>query len=116
PPQFEGQPVGFDPLPAEEVGATTLPPLKVKSLVLYARAKGRGVVALVPTGNAESPYAGADVSRQSQHFFTGEDKDLVDWCYQEDPWGVVWAVRRDGALLSLTMLSPENYGWALHET
>lgn len=115
PPQFEGQPVGFDPRPAEEVGATSLPPLKVKNTVFYSRAKGRGVVALVPTGNPDSPLAGVDVSTQAQHFFTGEDKDLVDWCYAEDPWGVIWAVRRDGVLLSLTF-NRDHWGWALHET
>lgn len=116
PPAFEGQPVGFDPLQADEVGATTLPPLRVRNTVLYARAKGRGVMALVPTGNAEEPYAAVDVSWQSQHLFTGEDKDLVDWCYQKDPWGVVWAVRRDGVALALTMLSPDRYGWSRFET
>jgi hypothetical protein len=115
PPQFEGQPVGFDPVPAEKVGATTLQPLEVKGTVFYARTKGRGVVALVPTGQADTPYAGVDVSALAQHLFTGADKDLVDWCYAEDPWGLVWAVRGDGALLSFTFLK-DHWGWAHHET
>jgi hypothetical protein len=113
----QGQPMAFDHIEArveEEVGATHLPPLIVEGAMLYARAKGRGVRALAGQDQISS-MQGVDISEHALHLFTGKDKSLVDWCYAEDPWGLVWAVRADGALLSLTF-NRQNWAWARHDT
>jgi hypothetical protein len=127
-----GSPLDFDSIDVvreEEVGATRLQPLLVDGLPLYSRAKGFGVRALVPKARAEGAnYSGVDISRNAQHLFLGATvessevddyahKGLVDWCYQEDPWGIVWALRNDGAMLSLTFDADSGrYGWAEHST
>src|SRR5690606_28576882 len=42
---------------------------------------------------------------------------ITDWTYSADPWGVVWALRSDGKLLSLTYVPGLSvWAWALHET
>lgn len=106
----------------DEVGMTNVPPLLVENLVLFCRAKGSGVRALQYDGK-EGVYAGIDFSSHAEHFFLGSatdadgvvhTKQLVDWTYAEDPWGLVWAVRSDGLLLSCTV-GEEGYGWARHE-
>lgn len=113
----QGSPLDFDSVEVrveEEIGAATLQPLVISGALLYARAKGRGVRALVPQDQM-SPLAGVDISELAQHLFTGQKKNLVDWCYQEDPFGLVWAVRADGVLLSLTY-ARDAWAWAHHDT
>jgi hypothetical protein len=116
----------FDPLDfnsvngraTDDVGSAHVTPVVVGSLVLFVRNKGFGARMLVPTGDSERPYRGLDVSEQAKHLFVGSgaSKQILEWCLQEDPWGVVWAVRGDGALLSLTLIAEDQIGWARHDT
>lgn len=115
----DGEPLDYDSIDArlvEEVGSVGLPFLVVDGCALYARAKGVGVRGIVPA-NSRSGYQGIDLSTASRHLFETTSKRLVDWCYAEDPWGVVWAVRADGQLLSLTLSLEEKVSaWARHDT
>ncbi len=116
----------------EEVGALDLPPLIVEGAVLFARAKGIGVRALAFN---DGSYRGMDISAMAQHLFIGEtsglpsfilaqvagqpvltQRSLIDWTYAEDPWGLVWAVREDGMLLSFTPAGAAGGAWAWHDT
>lgn len=98
----------------EEIGANRLRPLSAEGAALYVRAKGRGVRAIVPV-NVHSGYDGVDVSTTAQHLFLSNN--IIDWTYQEDPWQLVWAVRDDGSLLSLTLDAKQgNWGWARHDS
>lgn len=118
-------PLDFDSIEAtvvDEVGSTDLTPLMFEGHVLYARAKGTGVRGLFFDGRW-STYSSIDLSGQSDHLFVGNsigfqgtptNKLLVDWTYAEDPWGLIWAVRADGMLLSMT-LKGQEYGWARHD-
>lgn len=97
-----------------EIGSSWVDPLVVGNTVLMARAKGTGVRDLFYDFQQQS-YTGGDVSRPAQHLFT--DYTLVEWAYAEDPWGVAWAVRSDGVLLSLTYEREAGvWAWARHET
>lgn len=130
----QGEPLDFNTQDAkvvEEIGASFLPPLLVDGAALFARAKGQGIRAIVEA-NSPSGYRGIDISMVAQHLFLGEERTevgdllpleadstraIVDWCYQEDPYGLVWAVRDDGVLLSLTFSqSDEMWAWARHDT
>lgn len=98
----------------QEVGSAWVDPLVVGNSVLFVRAKGTGVRDLAYDERRRA-YAGGDLSIIAQHLFEGHT--ITEWAYQEDPWGVVWAVRDDGALLSLTYdPAYEVWAWALHET
>jgi len=122
-----GGSLDFDSVSAQledEVGATHLAPLVLRGVVLYARAKGVGVEGLAYDG-AGSAFRGEDLSWHADHLFVGAPegyvwddlpaagRQLVDWCYARDPWGIVWAVRDDGVLLSLTV-APSGAAWARH--
>jgi hypothetical protein len=113
----QGEPLDFDSIDARleiEVGANQLPPLVVDNSVLWCRTKGVGVYAAV---RSDGGYRGTDISILAQHLFVGTSHTVVDWCFAEDPWGLVWAVRADGVLLSLSFsVAEQRWGWTRHET
>lgn len=122
-------PLDFDSVDSDElldIGCTNVRPLVVKKAALFCRTKGAGVLAF-PPGKDDVE----DLSDQSQHLFIGQTQELndrpffgspyigkaiTDWTYAEDPWGVVWAVREDGMLLSLTYKPGAYSAWARHDT
>jgi hypothetical protein len=100
--------------------------------VLYVGSKGRSVIAAITDTNASFPQGlvGVDLTSQAQHLFHGNEsaanatpyatspkRNLIDWCYADEPWGLVWAVRADGRLLSLSFNRGQgSHGWAQHPT
>lgn len=95
----------------DEVGSTKLQPLVVDGAVLYVRAKGRGVRALLLADNGH--YATTDISDHAEHFFREPGDEIVSWCFQRDPWAIIWAAQSDGGLLSCTRTS-RGWAWAKH--
>lgn len=60
-------------------------------------------------------YTGSDISVLSNHLFFGYQ--LKEWAYAQKPFKIIWAVRNDGVLLSLTYVKEqEMQGWARHDT
>ncbi len=128
-----GGPWDFDSVDARvemEIGATNLPPLAIDGAVLFNRTKGVGVSGLLFDQNREG-FAPADLSLFAQHLLVGQvlqagapvqgasivSKAIRDWTYAEDPFGLVWACREDGAFLSLTYRPGEpTAAWARHDT
>lgn len=97
-----------------EIGASWLDPLSVEDTVLFSRAKGTGVRDLF-YDQGRRKFIGSDLSSLATHLFTGYT--LSDWTYAEDPWSIVWAVRSDGKLLSLTYSrEQEVLAWSWHDT
>jgi hypothetical protein len=97
-------------------GASWLDPIVAQTRVLYQTARGNRVRDLHFDYNANA-YVGEDVTLHGRHLLEGFN--IVDWCYQEHPFSIVWAVRDDGALLSLTYdatQSPPVLALARHDT
>lgn len=60
-------------------------------------------------------YTGTDITALSSHLFT--DFQISQWAWAQEPFKIVWAVRNDGSLLSLTYLKEQEVaGWARHDT
>ena len=94
-------------------GSTDLPPFPINWDVLYVQPDG-AVIDLTYNIYA-AIYTGADISVLSNHLFFGYT--LTQWAYAQKPFKIVWAVRNDGALLSLTYVKEqEMIGWAHHDT
>jgi len=86
-----------------------VPPLVAGDAVLYVQARGNQVQDIWPDGS------GSEISRTAWHLLDGYE--VVSWCFQRAPDRVVWAVRDDGKLLSLTYNREDQVlGWALHDT
>ncbi len=96
------------------IGAADLPPIPINWDILYVQAKG-SIVRDLQYNFWVSVYTGQDMSVMSEHLFFGHN--LERWCYAEQPWYQVWAVRDDGVLLSFTYLKEQNvYAWAHHDS
>ncbi len=95
-------------------GASDLPPIVVNDNILYVQAKGAIVRNLVYNFYVNI-YTGTDISVLSNHLFYGHQ--IVQWAYAEEPFKLVWLVRDDGILLSLTFVKEQEiYGFAEHDT
>jgi len=97
----------------EDIGCHDVAPLTFDGVAIYARRKGFGARMVVPAQSL-SGYQGVSVSDHAQHLFGYR---IVDWCHQEDPFGLIWAVREDGKLLSGTLDKASGHvAWCEHET
>lgn len=97
-------------------GVSWLDPIAAGTRLLYQTARGNHIRDLHFDYNANA-YIGSDVSVHGRHLLDGFF--ISDWCYQEHPYSIVWAVRSDGKLLSLTYdatQTPPILAWALHDT
>ncbi len=96
-------------------GSSELTPLLVGNTLLYTLPREQAVHALSYSDQSKG-YDGLDVSILSKHLLQ-DGKKITSWCYQQEPDSIVWAVRSDGDLLSLTYVREhEVAGWASQQT
>ena len=94
--------------------SATVPPLVIGIHVLYVQAKN-SIVRDINYNFLYNVFTGTDITVFSNHLFLGYT--LSQWCYAEEPYKIVWAVRNDGKLLSLTYIKEQEIeGWARHDT
>lgn len=94
-------------------GISDVPPIISNFDVLYVQAKG-SIVRDSAYNIYANVYTGTDISALASHLFYGFT--VVEWAYAEEPFKVVWAVRDDGTMLTLTFLKEQEFiGWA-HST
>lgn len=100
--------------PQAYVGASDIPPILINYDVLYVQQKG-AIVRDLTYNIYANIYTGNDISVMSNHLFYGHL--IREWAYAEEPFKIIWIVRDDGILLSLTILKEqEMIGWARHDT
>ena len=91
-------------------GISDVPPIIANFDVLYVQAKG-SIIRDSAYNIYANVFTGTDISAISSHLFYGYTID--EWAWAEEPFKVVWAVRSDGAMLSLTFLKEQEFvGWA----
>ena len=94
--------------PQAYIGASDVPPILINYDIVYVQALG-SIVRDLTYNIYANIYTGNDISILSNHFFY--DHKILEWAYAEEPFKIVWAVREDGVLLSLTMLKEQDmYG------
>jgi len=99
--------------PQEFRGSSKVEPITIGSTVLYVQEQGSTIRDLAYKLDTDG-YTGTDLGVLANHLFEGFT--IVDWCYQETPFSVVWTVRSDGVLLGLTYLREhEVWAWHRHE-
>lgn len=95
-------------------GASFPPPIVANDNILYVQAKN-SIVRDLQFNFYTQVYTGADISVLSSHLFYGFN--ILEWAWAEEPFKLVWAVRNDGALLSLTFLKEQELiAWAHSDT
>ncbi len=92
----------------------TVPPIRIDYDIVYVQSKG-SIYRDLAYQFFTNIYTGSDLTINSPHLFTAYSIREHAWC--EEPYKILWAVRDDGVLLSLTYLKPEQVaGWARHDT
>lgn len=95
-----------------EHGCSSLQGLAVGNTGIYVTAKGNYVRDAFFNWQVNG-LDGNDLTDDARHLFDG--RTIVDWCYAGTPYKVVWAVRDDGLLLSMTYdRTRQVWGWAQH--
>lgn len=95
-------------------GASGLPPIVAVDDILYVQSKNSIVRDLV-FNFGKQVYTGMDISVMSSHLFYGFQ--LLEWAWAEEPFKVVWAVRNDGTMLTLTFLKEQELvAWTHRDT
>lgn len=91
-----------------------VPPIVVNYDVLYVQSKG-SIVRDLSYNYFVNIYTGTDITILSNHLF--DNYSIIQWAYAEEPYKLVWAIRNDGTMLSLTYLKEQDiYAWARHDT
>jgi len=95
-------------------GSDGLDPIIVGDTVIYLQSNGQ-VLRSFAYSFEKDGYTGVDLRIMSSHLFVGHK--IVDMAYQQDNDSIIWMVRDDGVLLSMTvMLEQEVIAFARHET
>lgn len=95
-------------------GSAVIAPVLVGNRVISIQPMGK-VVRDIGFSLESDGYTGNNISIMSNHLFQGYD--IVGMAYAQEPDSLVWAVRSDGALLSLTYLpEQEVLAWTRHDT
>ena len=95
-------------------GCADVAPLFVGNRIIYVQDRGTTLRDMGYT-YAEDSYTGADLTILARHLVEGYE--IVDMDYQQEPDSIIWVVRSDGKLLSLTYNKEQDvYAWSLHET
>lgn len=115
-----GSDSGFSPLtlrqkPQTTWGVNDMPPITVGSVVLYAHEAGSQVRSLGYALETDA-YTGTDLTIIANHLFTNM-LTLKEWAYSQIPDSIIWVVRSDGKVRSLTYNQEQKVvAWARHET
>jgi len=101
-------------MPQAYNGAADVAPIVVNEDILYVQAKG-SIVRDLAYNIYAAIYTGTDISIKSNQLFFGFS--IIQWAFAEEPFKLVWVVRNDGTLLSLTFMKEQQIvGWARHDT
>jgi hypothetical protein len=94
--------------------SATIPPIQIDYEILFVQSKGC-IVRDFSYNFFSNIYTGTDLTQYSPHLFL--NYTIKEWTYAEEPYKIIWAVRSDGTLLSLTFLKAQEIaGWARHDT
>ncbi len=95
-------------------GVSDVPPIIANFDVLYVQSKG-SIVRDSAYNIYANVYTGTDISIIPSHLFYGFT--VQEWAWAEEPFKVVWAIRNDGVMLTLTFLKEQEFiGWCHSST
>lgn len=95
-------------------GCSRVHPVSVGNSIIMLQRGGHTVRDMAYDYSVDG-YQGNDLSIRSSHLLHGYT--ITSWCYQTNPDGILWAVRNDGKLLSLTYNKEHQiFAWTRHET
>lgn len=111
--------ITFDTLttkPTGYAGASGVQPVVTPSSIVYVQAQGSRIREFVAGGDgSNAAYRTSDTTLLATHLVN--QFTISKLAYSRSPDQIVWAVRNDGVLLSMTYVPEQKvYGWARHDT
>jgi hypothetical protein len=99
----------------EGIGSSpTIAPIRIRNNLLYVDSLN-GFVNEINYNFYFNIYTGQDITLLSSQLF--QNNNLVQWALSFSPYRLIWAVRNDGKMLSLTYIAEQEMrGWARHDT
>lgn len=95
--------------PQSNYGAARIPGLVIGESGVFVQGRG-SLVRDIGYQFSVDKYVGNDLTVFASHLVQGFT--IVDWCYQQTPFSVIWAVRDDGVLLGLAYFKEQEVvGW-----
>lgn len=95
-------------------GTANIQPVHVSNVILYASRTGRSIHELAYVFT-EDKYLAPDLMLLAEHLT--REHPIVEIAYQQEPNSILWCLRSDGVLLSLTYMRDKGIvGWAQHST
>jgi hypothetical protein len=105
--------IGYDPQSFD--GAAFLRAILTGDSALFAQNGSTKIRDLLYKTDADK-FRGDELTVLARHLF-GRGKTIVDMDYAKEPYGILWIVRSDGALIGLTYLKEQEViGWHRHDT
>jgi hypothetical protein len=96
------------------VGSKVQNPISAESVILFLQRDGRRIHELAYSFEADG-YVAPNVSILSEHL--SRVSTYEDWTFARSPDSIIWIVRSDGKLVSLTYLKDQKVlGFAQHDT
>lgn len=95
-------------------GSEAVPALSTGDSLLYVQRGGDIVREFAYSYNVDR-YESPDASIISSHLL--DERKVVNWCYQNIPFSVVWMCMDDGSLIAMTYVREHQViGWHQHDT
>lgn len=93
-------------------GSANIQPVRVGNVVLFVQKAKRKIREFGIADTIAAEFRAFDMTRLAQHVTVG---GIDEMAYQQEPDSLVWCVRSDGQLLSMTFRREEDVvGWARH--
>lgn len=95
-------------------GCNDMPPIVINYSALFVNSKGFSVYEAA-YNIYFTTFTSSDITTIASHLFFGYN--LTEWAWADQPFHIVWAVRSDGVMLSLTYLKEQEFSaWSHHVT
>jgi hypothetical protein len=108
------QTIGFDP--QSYFGASNVRSVIIGEEAIFVERGNKRLRLLSYTLDVDK-FGGGELTVLARHLFKRRGREIADMDYAADPHGVLWVVRSDGALCSLTYLKEQEVvGWSRHDT
>lgn len=95
-------------------GSAKIQPVRVGNVVLFLQRAKRKIreFGFVADDNGFLRFSSVDITRLAEHITRG---GIIEMGFAEEPNSLVWSIRNDGQLLSLTFIKDEDIGgWGRH--
>ena len=94
-------------------GSKKIEPVIIDNLLFFVQ-KGGKIIRGFNYDFQKNGYKGVDVTVFAAHLF--RDNEIVSWAFTRRPENILWVVRDDGVLLSMTFVEEQSIiAWSQHE-